>query len=294
LIKSGVFYMHAQIKQRIESTINNLAALPTMPEIASKILNMVNNPDVDFKNVAEEISKDQSMTTNILKLCNSAYFSRGKEITSIDRAVVTLGIKEITSIIMVIAAKPILDKFVIGYDLGKGELWKQGLMVANLAKKIALQKNRKDIADVAFTGGIIHNVGKTVIAIYVQNTYNDIINEVKTKNITFNEAEKSIMGYSHQEISEIILEKWKFPPVLKAIVRYYSEPENAPEQYRTEVSAVHIANTISIMAGIGIGSDGLYHQLSSVALDALKITNAELEELFAKIPEMGKQIQDLA
>jgi len=195
---------------------------------------------------------------------------------------------------MVIAAKPILDKFVIGYDLGKGELWKQGLMVANLAKKIAVMKNRKDIADVVFTGGIIHNVGKTVIAIYVQNTYNDIINEVKTKNITFNEAEKSIMGYSHQEISEKILEKWNFPPVLRAIVRYYSDPENAPEQYRAEVSAVHIANTISIMAGIGIGSDGLYHQLSSNALDSLKITNAELEDLFSKIPEMGKQIQDLA
>jgi len=286
--------MHAQIKQRIESTINNIAALPTMPEIATKILNMVNNPDVSFKDVAEQISKDQSMTTNILKLCNSAYFSRGKEITSIDRAIVTLGIKEVTSIIMVIAAKPILDKFVIGYDLGKGELWKQGLMVANLAKKISIMKNRKDIADVVFTGGIIHNVGKTVIAIYVQNTYNDIINEVRTKNITFNEAEKSIMGYSHQEISEQILEKWNFPAVLKAIVRYYTEPENAPEEYRAEVSAVHIANVVSLMGGFGIGSDGLYHQLSSGALNTLKVTNAELEELFAKIPEMSKQIQDLA
>ena len=117
--------MQEQIKQRIESTINNIAALPTMPEIASKILNMVNNPDVSFKDVAEEISKDQSMTTNVLKLCNSAYFSRGKEITSIDRAIVTLGIKEITSIVMVIAAKPILDKSVIGYDLEKGELKNQ-------------------------------------------------------------------------------------------------------------------------------------------------------------------------
>lgn len=286
--------MHAQIKQRIESTINNIAALPTMPEVATKILNMVNDPEVSFKAVAEEISKDQSMTTNILKLCNSAYFSKGKEITSIDRAIVTLGIKEVTSIVMVIAAKPILDKFVIGYDLGKGELWKQGLIVANIAKKIALMKNRKDIADVVFTGGIIHNVGKTVIAIYVQNTYNDILNEVKTKNMTFNEAEKSIMGYSHQEISEKILEKWNFPPVLKAIVRYYAEPENAPEQYRSEVSVVHIANTISIMAGIGIGSDGLYHQLSGTAMNNLKITNAELEELFSKIPEMTKQIDIIA
>jgi len=285
--------MHAHIKQRIETTINNIAALPTIPEVATKILNMVNDPEVSFKAVAEEISKDQTMTTNILKLCNSAYFSKGKEITSIDRAIVTLGIKEITNIVMVIAAKPVLDKMVIGYDIGKGELWKQGLLVGSVAKKIALQKNRKDIADVVFTGGIIHNVGKTVLAIFVQNTYNDILNEVDSKHITFNEAEKSIMGYSHQEISEKILEKWNFPPVLRAIVRFYSEPENAPDQYKSEVAIVHLANAVSILAGIGIGSDGLYHQISTAALEILKISNAELEELYAKIPEFTSQVREL-
>ena len=285
--------MHAHIKQKIETTINNIAALPTIPEVATKILNMVNDPEVSFKAVAEEISKDQTMTTNILKLCNSAYFSKGKEITSIDRAIVTLGIKEVTNIVMVIAAKPILDKMVIGYDLGKGELWKQGLLVGSVAKKIALQKHRKDIADVVFTGGIIHNVGKTVLAIFVQNTYNDILNEVNSKQITFNEAEKSIMGYSHQEISEKILEKWNFPMVLRAIVRYYSEPENAPAEYKSEVAIVHIANAISVLAGIGIGSDGLYHQISSTALDILKISNAELEELYTRIPEMTSQVREL-
>lgn len=285
--------MHAHIKQRIENTINNIAALPTIPEVATKILNMVNDPDVSFKAVAEEISKDQAMTTNILKLCNSAYFSKGKEISSIDRAIVTLGIREVTNIVMVVAAKPLLDKFVIGYDLAKGELWKQGLLVGTMAKKIALQRNRRDIADIVFTGGIIHNIGKTVLAIFVQNTYNDIMNEITSKNITFSEAEKSIMGYSHEEISEKILEKWNFPPVLMAIARYYSEPESAPQQFKQEVSIVHIANTISIMAGIGIGSDGLFHQLSSDAIEATGVKNEELEELFAKIPEMAKQVKEI-
>lgn len=285
--------MHAHIKQRIESTINNIAALPTIPEVATKILNMVNDPDVSFKAVAEEISKDQAMTTNILKLCNSAYFSKGKEISSIDRAIVTLGIREVTNIVMVVAAKPLLDKFVIGYDLAKGELWKQGLLVGTMAKRIAVQRNRKDIADIVFTGGIIHNIGKTVLAIFVQNTYNDIMNEITANNVTFSEAEKSVMGYSHEEISEKVLEKWNFPPVLKAISRYYSDPENAPQEFKQEVSIVHIANTISIMAGIGIGSDGLFHQLSSDALEATGIKNEDLEELFSKIPEMTKQVQEI-
>ena len=129
---------------------------------------MVNNPDVSFKQVALEISKNQAMTANILKLCNSAFFSKGKEITSIDRAIVTLGLKEVKDIVLLVAAKPVLEKPVIGYDLAQGDLWKQGLAVATMSRDIALNKKRKEIADVVFTGGIIHNVGKVVIALYVQ------------------------------------------------------------------------------------------------------------------------------
>ncbi len=286
--------MHAHIKQRIEATINNIAALPTIPEVASKVLNMVNDPEVSFKAVGEEISKDQAMTTNILKLCNSAYFSKGKEITSIDRAIVTLGIKEVTNIVMVVATKPVLDKFVIGYDLAKGELWKQGLLVGIVSKCLAMNIKRKDIADTVFTGGIIHNVGKTILAIYVQNTFKDILKEVTTNNRTFNEAERLIMGYSHQEISAKILEKWNFPEVLRAIVTYYSDPENAPEKYRMEVSLVHIANVLSLMAGIGVGADGLYHQISDKALETVGISNEELEAVFNRIPEMIKQVREIA
>ncbi|HPN13184.1 MAG TPA: HDOD domain-containing protein, partial [Spirochaetota bacterium] len=72
--------MDQNIKKQIESIITRIDQLPPLPEVASKVINMVNNPDVSFKQVALEISKNQAMTANILKLCNSAFFSKGKEI----------------------------------------------------------------------------------------------------------------------------------------------------------------------------------------------------------------------
>jgi len=146
--------MNPQIKQRIESVINNIEQLPSIPEVATRIINMVNDPEVSFKAIADEISKDQMITTNILKLCNSAYFSKGKEISSVDRAIVTLGLKEVKDAVILAATKIVLNKIIMGYDLAKGELWRHGLYVAVLAKKIALMKGKKDIADVAFTGGL--------------------------------------------------------------------------------------------------------------------------------------------
>jgi HD-like signal output (HDOD) protein len=285
--------MREDFKKRIDSIITNIDQLPSIPEVASKVINMVNDPNVSFKLIAEEISKDQSMTTNILKLCNSAYFSKGKEIVSIDRAIVTLGLKEVKDIVMVIAAKPVLDKAIIGYDLGKGDLWQQGLLVATLSKKIALLKNRKDIADAVFTGGLIHNVGKLVLALFIQGSLAEILNTVEEKQIPFNLAEREVLGYSHNEIGEKILDKWKFPEVLKAVVRYYDEPENVPPKYAFEVSVVHVASALSIMAGVGIGSDGLYHALNEKAVKTAGLTDEAITELFAKIPESLKTVKDL-
>lgn len=278
--------MHTQIKDRIEQIINNLKELPSIPDVAGKVISMVNDPDVSFKAVAREISRDQAITTNVLKLCNSAYFNRGKEITSVERAVVTLGIKEVKDIVVLAATKTILDKSVMGYDLAQGELWKHGLAVAVLSKKICMMKNKKSIADIAFTGGIIHDVGKTILALYVQRTYKEIIDTVIAKQIPFQMAEKEVMGFDHQEIGEQILKKWSFPEVLINIVRYHHEPDMAPDKYKIITSVIHIANTICLMGGIGIGSDGLYHELNDTALKLLSFKNSELEGLYTDLPSI--------
>ncbi|HOD13776.1 MAG TPA: HDOD domain-containing protein [Spirochaetota bacterium] len=285
--------MDQNIKKQIESIITRIDQLPPLPEVASKVINMVNNPDVSFKQVALEISKNQAMTANILKLCNSAFFSKGKEITSIDRAIVTLGLKEVKDIVLLVAAKPVLDKAVIGYDLGQGDLWKQGLSVATMSRDIALGKKRKDIADVVFTGGIIHNVGKVVIALFVQQAFMNILDLVQSSGITFHEAEKSVLGFNHQEVGEKILEKWNFPPVLRSIVRFYQDPELAPAEHQFEVSIVHVANAICLMGGVGIGNDGLYHEMKDQAVKKVGLTQNELETLFGRTPDILKQIRDL-
>ena len=285
--------MHEHIQQRIQSIIQNVEQLPSLPDVVSKIINMVNDPDVSFKHVADEIAKDQAITANILKLCNSAYFSKGKEISSIDRAIVILGLKEVKDIVVIATTKSVLNKVIVGYDLARGELWKHGVAVAMLAKKIATECNQKIIADIAFTGGIIHDVGKTVLALFVQSTFKEILNTVTEKSITFQEAEKVVMGFDHQQIGEQVAIKWKFPRVLQSIVRYHHEPMNAPDDHKMIVSIVHVANTLCLMAGIGIGSDGLYHELNYDAIKLLSLKDSELEKLFADIPELMMKAKDI-
>jgi putative nucleotidyltransferase with HDIG domain len=285
--------MNVQIKNRIEQIISNLDQLPSLPNIVSKIINMVQDPNVDFKLIANEIAKDQSVTTNILKLCNSAYFSKGKEIASLDRAIVTLGIKEVKDIVVVATTKQVLNKPVSGYDLEKGDLWIHNLAVAMLAKKIALYKKQRNVSDIVFTGGIIHDVGKTVLSLFVAHTFKQILAHAEEKQIIFQQAEQEIMGFDHQEIGEKILAKWDFPDVLKAIVRYHHIPEEAPKEFQLPVAVVHVANSICVMAGVGIGSDGLYQELNPAAVSLIGLSNNELENFYATLPELLKQAKSI-
>ncbi len=286
--------MQISVKERLESIINNLDQLPSIPEVVGKVINMVNDPNVDFRMVAQEISRDQSITTNLLKLCNSAYFSKGKEITTLDRAIVTLGIKEVKDAVMVVATKAVLNRAILGYDLARGMLWEHDLAVAVMSKNIAMAKKDRAIADIVFTGGIIHDVGKTVLALFVQSAFKEILAKVESSGISFQQAERDVMGYDHQEVGERILAKWKFPQVLKDIVRYHHEPESAPEENKKIVSYVHVANSVCLMAGVGIGSDGLYHELSEQAIKRIGITDAELNQLYSDIPEILRQVKGLS
>jgi len=285
--------MNQQIKSRIEAVISNVNQLPSMPDVVAKLLRLVNKEDFSFKEIAEEISKDQAMTTNILKLCNSAYFSKGNTITSVEKGIITLGLNEVKEIIMIVSAKPLLDKSLLGYDMEKGALWEQGFIVAEVAKKISELTGRKDVADIVFTGGIIHNIGKVVIALFVHNTFVEIMDLVQKENMPFSKAEREVMGYSHEEIGERVLSKWNFPQVLKSIVRYYKDPASAPEEDQYEVSVVHIANVLSIMAGVGIGKDGLYHSIEDYALTKVNLNPSDLGKVFSIIPDLLEKLRNL-
>ena len=286
--------MNQLIKARIEAVINNVNQLPSMPDVIAKLLRLVNKEDFSFKEIADEISKDQAMTTNILKLCNSAYFSKGNVITSVEKGIITLGLNEVKEIIMIVSAKPLLNKSLLGYEMEKGALWEQGFIVAEVAKRIAEFTGRKDVMDIAFTGGIIHNIGKVVVALFVHNTYNEIMELVQKEGISFSKAEHEVMGYSHEEIGERILSKWNFPQVLQSVVRFYQDPMEAPEEDKYVVSVVHIANGLALMAGVGMGKDGLYHNIEAGALEKVNLNSNDMGKIFATIPELVTQSREFA
>ena len=283
----------SQLKQEIDQLLGDLERLPSFPDIVHKVLQMVRDPDADFQAVAKEISKDLGLTSDILRISNSAYYHPSREIRSVHEAIVILGLKTVKDIVMVSAARGILKQPVTGYRLEERDMWDHCIVVASLASKIAGDRKTKTPADVVFTAGLLHDVGKVVLSQVFRKAYVQISMETKRNpNQRFTELEKKYMGYNHSEVGAILLKKWNFPPELVEAALYNYTPEKAKMNPEL-TNLIHVANWITLSAGIGVDAGGLSEHLSTDAVAALGLTDANIRAYYENLPELLESLKEL-
>ncbi len=280
------------MKEEIDKVLNDLNKLPPMSTVVIKVMTLLQNPAVSIKELATEISKDPAITASIIRLSNSAYYRSSKPIRTVDESLMTLGTKTVKEIILLSATKKILNKDLQAYQLDADAMWLHSLIVADLSAKIAITKKTNIMKDLAFTSGLLHDIGKVILAQFFPSKMIQIKDELKKGERTFTEIEKEILGYSHEEVGMKALEAWNFPEELKEVVAYHHDFTNA-KKFPKLVACVHIANHLTIISGIGIDIGGLSNKLSKEAVDLLGITEAELEAFFISIPDIQKSIAEL-
>ena len=299
-LKSVIFTRHdrlgiimTQLKQEIDQILGDIERLPSFPDIVHKVLQMVRNEDADFQEIAKEISKDVGLTSDILRISNSAYYHPSREIRSVHEAIVILGLKDVKDIVMVSAARGILKQPITGYRIEERDMWDHSLAVASLSAKIATDLKSKTPADVAFTAGLLHDVGKVILSQTFRKAYIQISMDFKKNpNQHFTELEKKYMGYNHSEVGGILMKKWNFPSDLVEAALYNYTPEKAtinPEL----TNIVHVANWIVLSAGIGVDAGDLSETLNSDSVSSLGLNDAIMRSLYEDLPELMESLKEL-
>ena len=204
----------------------------------------------------------------------------------------TLGLHTVKEMIMVSASKGVLQQDLKGYQLEADQMWMHSLVVAEIARNIVILKKLPVPKDLAFTAGLLHDIGKVVLAQFFPRKILDIRDELKNMESTFTEIEKKHFGYDHQEVGLKVLSAWNFPDELKEVVAHHHNPEES-KNFQLLTSIIHIANTLTVISGIGIDIGGINQELSSFALQKTGITEKDIEALFMGIPEIQKQLQEL-
>lgn len=285
---------HVQLVQ----ILNKIDSLPELPQVALRLTQLLDDPNVGAEKLGEVIKVDPSFTGQVLKLCNSAAYGFSRTISTVKEAVAILGFKVLKSMVYTIIAKIALDKPVSGYGLNKGDLWHNALTCAVYAKYIAQREKTTD-PELAFTAALLRDLGKIVLGEFVGANYQEIEALAVQEQIDFISAEERVLGVNHTTIGVKIAEKWNLPNPLKMVMKYHHKPINFPPALEPAliklILTVHLADVFTMMTGSGVGSDGLMYTLDFDALKqgGFKLTESDFEQLLGELVEQNKVVQQL-
>lgn len=273
----------------IDDVIARAGALPPLPQTVYRLVGIVSDPAASLTAIVDAIRYDQAFTAEILRLCNSAYFGLAREVVSIDDAVKLLGTVKVLQLVIATHAKALLAQPQSGYGLPAGGLFLHSVAVAlatqALARPLKLQQ-----AGLAFTAGLLHDVGKVVLNEFVAEDYIEIARRVAQDHVAFSEAEEQVFGCSHAEVGARLAERWALPPGIVDCIRYHHAPL-ALERRDPYVDAVHIADAICILLGIGGGDDGLSYRACPTVMSRNGLTEADVEALGVEVVAEVKSVQ---
>jgi putative nucleotidyltransferase with HDIG domain len=267
-----------------------IKSFPGMPGTAVKLLALIDDSAMRVSQIEEILRHDPGLTANVLRIANSAYFGIPSKVGSIRQAVILLGLKRLIQMVIAACVSAIMDKSVPGYDLPPGELWRHSL-AASVAAECLVKVLKVEAAEEIFTAALLHDVGKLVLGDFVKDEFKQIETAV-SQGISFEMAEKIVLGTNHADVGARILTKWLLPPEIVNAVQFHHAPE-ASERHSSMLDIVHVANFISMMIGIGIGRDGLQHEPSAEVTERLGLEPGHLEKVASQTMQWVKEFNEV-
>lgn len=274
----------------IDKIIESTEEIKSLPTSAIKLMQMTENETSSGEDLAKVIGMDQGLTAKVIRLVNSPFYGLSTKVASVKHAVALLGFQCIRDIALSTELSKSMNKAFDGYLMSKGELWRHSVAVGAIASRIAKKKDRT-LVDAAFTAGMVHDIGRILLSRFLLSSFNQVKALVRAENITFNEAEKRVFGMDHAEAGGKLAKKWGFPADLVDAIKYHHQPGRSL-QGKKLASIIHVADTIAISCGIGVGGDGLSYELEESALTALHINETELDQYILDLQAGMKDIED--
>jgi len=242
-------------------------------------LELMDDPDPSFSAIEEILRLDPGLTATILKLSNAAYFGFSSQISSVQQAIVRLGLNNIFKIVTSADMSTMMSDPVPGYNLPPGDLLRHSIAVSIAAEGL-MDELKLPKSGQVFTAALLHDIGKIVLALFVKEKFQEIDAAVQ-EGMSFEAAEYEILNTDHAMVGSQMLAKWSFPPALIDATRWHHNPDGVKEPSQL-IDIVHIADVLSLMIGIGSGNDGLQYSPAPGATSRLGISAISLERVASR------------
>jgi HD-like signal output (HDOD) protein len=232
--------------KRLENIVKKIEELPTLPVVSQKILALMADENASYRDIVRLVENDQSLALKIMKIANSAFFGSLTKISSLEHAMIKLGMNEVRCIVLAVS----VHDFFSNPDKGifdRKRFWKHGIVCSQTAKYLG-SYYRIGNDDTLFLSGLIHDMGKVVLDEYFHDEFLMILKHIEAKKCSFSEAEKDVLGTTHYQIAAKLLSNWKFPKKIILQILYHHAPW-ADKNYETGSIMLYLANITTKLAG---------------------------------------------
>ena len=274
-----------------EDILARVGEVSPLPGTVVRLIDVINDPHSTPQDIVEVIRYDQAVTGQMLRMCNSAYFGLSREVHSLNDAVRYLGTTKVLQLVMAVHGNALLAKEQNGYGLDPGMLWKHSVAVALAASVLGKRINSSDVG-LVFTAGLLHDIGKVVLNEYVGKEFSEIARIVTEQKTSFAEAEKQVLGFSHEDIGAKIAERWKLPDPIVRCIRYHHDPSTL-EPTDALVDVVYLADCVCLLLGIGLGADELHYRADPAVMERHSLNESDVEVIGAGMMIELKRVEHL-
>ncbi|MBL8027781.1 MAG: HDOD domain-containing protein [Fibrobacteres bacterium] len=246
--------------------------------LALQVLKTAGDVDASITEIVNIVKLDDVLTLKILKYSNSALYNRGNsEIKSVDEALKRLGLNALIKIVLASASSSYFDNAGEGYGLSRGELWRHSVASAGVSQRLAEFTGFPE-KEALFTSCILHDIGKTVLDVFIAGKRDEIKLSFSKGNTVFTKVEVDILGLDHAALGGKILDKWAVPSQIADAVRWHHDPEKLGASSDLAWH-VHISDLLCLMVGVGLGVDGLSYEGKTDRFAKYGIKEGDLQRL---------------
>jgi HD-like signal output (HDOD) protein len=205
--------MTADKMKKLKDISEIVTDIPSLPVVATKILQVISNEDSSLKELIKVISLDQSFSSRLLRIANSAFYRRDSSVTDVTDAVIRIGFTATKAFVFAASLKDILRTS----NKTDKALWEHNMAVSIgatiIANETALMPSGEPLIY-----GLLHDIGKVVINLNMRDQYAEVIRMVNEQNIPFNEAEYQLLGFDHCDVGDFVAKQWHLPENLSFVI----------------------------------------------------------------------------
>ncbi len=270
-------------KPSITDIMNTIETLKPIPQTALKILRMFQDSRFGVNEIAAELSKDQVLGAQTLKICNSVLFIGAAPIETIKEAVLIMGQGLLVQSVITAAIKSCFQQVQsFGYSLCKGGLYFQSVSTAMIAEQLAAETSIIN-PSLAYTAGLLHGIGKIILDQFVADCSPLFFRGLQQSDTDMISLERKVLGITHCEAGMFLAKKWHFSPALSQVIAHHPFPEKA-HSHKDLVYLVYLADLLADRFYSGISIISMQTESLQNALDRLGLTMEDLPNILSRVP----------